>query len=172
RHRLSALRSTQHWDEFVLKPARGAAGHDVVHVRSDAAAFAAGQAHLDALLHSEDVLIQPYLDSVATYGERALIFIGGEYSHTVVKKPFDRTLLVGTERSMLAEPTDEERDVALRSLAVAPGGALYARVDIINDDGGRPCVSELELIEPGLYFAVHEPASEAFADIVERQLNR
>jgi len=170
RHRLAEVRAARGWTELVLKPARGAAGHNVMHVRADGASLEAGQRLLDALLQSEDVLVQPFLDSVTRYGERALIFIGGRYSHAVVKKAFDKSLVVGDEPSMLVAPTGEEMSVARRALAAIPGDVLYARIDLINDADGHPHVSELELIEPGLYFAVHEPASEAFADVVEREL--
>lgn len=167
---LAEVRASSGWNELVLKPARGAAGHNVSPVRGDRASLETGQHLLDELLQSEDVLIQPYLDSVTSYGERALIFIGGRYSHAVVKKPFDKTLVVGDERSMLVAPTVEEMNVASQAMAATPSEALYARIDLINDGEGHARVGELELIEPGLYFAVHEPASEAFADVVAREL--
>jgi glutathione synthase/RimK-type ligase-like ATP-grasp enzyme len=171
RHTLAEIRHERGWHEVVLKPARGAASHDVAHVRADGDALSAGQARLDALLAAEDALIQPYLGSVASYGERALIFLGGRYSHTVVKKPFDRAFLVGDDPSMMVAATSDEVAVASAAVAAVPGKPLYARVDLLQDDDGRVCVSELELIEPGLYFAVHEPASAAFADLVERELD-
>lgn len=31
------------------------------------------------------------------------------------------------------------------------GVPLYARVDLVRDDDGRPCVLELELVEPSLF---------------------
>ena len=29
---------------------------------------------------------------------------------------------------------------------------LYARVDLLNDGGGVPCLNELEVVEPSLFF--------------------
>src|SRR5437764_280158 len=47
--------------------------------------------------------------------------------------------------------------VADRTLAALPYGELvYARVDLIRDAAGKPCLLELELAEPSLFFA-HEP---------------
>jgi hypothetical protein len=103
------------------------------------------------------------------WGERALIFFRGHYSHAVLKKPFDTVLVVGT-RSSLVEAKREELDIAARALAAVPGRPLYARVDLLRDDENRICVNEVELIEPGLYLAVHEPARRHFADAVEREL--
>ena len=166
---LGELAEERGWRDMVLKPARGAAAHQVALVRRDAASFAAGQAQFGDLAQTQDVLVQPYLRSVEDWGERALIFFRGHYSHAVLKKPFDTVLVVGT-RSSLVEPKREELDIAERALAAVPGRPLYARVDLLRDDENRVCVNEVELIEPGLYLGVHEPARRHFADAVEREL--
>ncbi len=170
RRKLSEIGEARGWRDIVLKPARGAAAHNVTLVRGDVGSQTIGQARLDALLQTDDVLLQPYLDAVESYGERALIFLRGRYSHAVVKKPFDRILAVSDERSSAVEATPQEVHVATQAIAAVPGEPLYARVDLLNDDAGQPCVSELELIEPGLYLAVHEPARRTFADAIEREL--
>jgi glutathione synthase/RimK-type ligase-like ATP-grasp enzyme len=170
RRRLSELREARGWRDIVLKPARGAAAHDVTLVRGDAASLALGQERLDTMLHTEDALIQPYLEAVVAYGERALIFLNGRFSHAVVKKPFDRILVVGHEPSSVVEATGEEINVATQAMAAVPGRPIYARVDLLNDGEGHPRVSEVELIEPGLYLSVYEPARRAFADAVEGEL--
>lgn len=165
---LAGIAQARGWGDLVLKPARGAAAHEVTLVRADA--LAAGQARLDALLQRTDVLVQPYLAAVTDYGERALIFFQGRYSHAVVKKPFDTMLVVGDEPSLRVEPSAAEMEVALGALACVPGEPVYSRVDLLRDDAGLPRVSEVELIEPGLYFSVHEPARRRFADVIEREL--
>ncbi|HET6275933.1 MAG TPA: hypothetical protein VFE16_08405 [Candidatus Cybelea sp.] len=169
---LREIAETSGWASLVLKPARGAASHGVTHVRGDAASHAAGQECLDELLTRDDALVQPYLEAVVSYGERALIFLRGRFSHAAVKKPFDRMLAVNSEPSSCVEATLGEIEVAAHAVAAVPGAPLYARVDLINDEAGRVCVSELELIEPTLYFALHEPARLEFAAAVERELER
>ena len=170
RHALSEVRESRGWRDVVLKPATGAASHNVTRVRADLASRASGQARLDTMLQTEDVLVQPYLEAVASYGERALIFLDGRYSHAVVKKPFDRVLAIGDEPSSVVQATREEIEVASQAMAAVPGAPLYGRVDLLNDDAGQPRVSEVELIEPGLYLGVYEPAQRAFADAIEREL--
>jgi glutathione synthase/RimK-type ligase-like ATP-grasp enzyme len=167
---LREIAETSGWESLVLKPARGAASHGVTHVRGDAASHAAGQECLDELLTRDDALVQPYLEAVVSYGERALIFLRGRFSHAAVKKPFDRILAVNSEPSSYVEATPGEIAVAAHAVAAVPGAPLYARVDLINDDEGSVRVSELELIEPTLYFALHEPARLEFAAAVEREL--
>lgn len=165
---LAALRQSRDWHDLVLKPALGAAAHDVALVRDDAASRAEGQARFDALVRTNDVLVQPYLHSVEAYGERALIFLRGRYSHAVVKTPFDTVLTVGETATVPA--SDDEIALAARAVESVPGRPLYARVDLLRDDDGNVCVSELELIEPGLYLGAHEPSRRDFADAIESEL--
>ena len=45
------------------------------------------QAHIDRLLETESVMIQPYHARVETEGELSAIFIDGQFSHAVRKIP-------------------------------------------------------------------------------------
>ncbi len=168
---IGELCAARGWRDVVIKPAQGAAAHKVVLVRHDERSLAAGQAHLDQLARSQDVLVQPYLPAVETYGERALVFFDNRYSHAVVKKPFDTILAVSNTVSARVEATPEEISVASRAASAVPSEPLYARVDLLRDAEGNPRVSEVELIEPALYLAVHAPAPARFADAIERELD-
>lgn len=168
---LAVLRTTNGWRDCVIKPARGVATHGVLHVRCDRASSEAGQAHLDDLARDDDVLVQPYFEEVVTYGERALIFFDGHFSHAVMKKPFDTVLAVGDARAAAVQPTPDEIEVAARALAAVPGPSLYARIDLLRDARGDPHVSELELIEPALYFGASRGGLRLFADSIEHALD-
>ena len=167
---LAELCESRQWLAAVVKPALGAAAHDVLLVHRNRESLARGQEHLERLLPAQDVLVQPYMAAVETYGERALMFFEGRYSHAVVKKPFDTVLLVSDEQSSVVEPTAEELDVAAQAIAAIPGRTLYARIDLLHDDDGNALISEVEVIEPGLYLGVYEPARTLFADAIEREL--
>ncbi len=66
------------------------------------------------------------------------------------------------------EAADDEREAAAHVLRLAGAeGALYARVDLARDDDGRPCLMELELVEPTLFFTVAPGAAERMADALE-----
>ena len=171
RYALADVVAERAWDDAVIKPARGAAASNVLRVRGRAASSGAGQAHVDRLLREQDVLVQPYLESVGDYGERALVFFEGRYSHAVLKKPFDTKLAIDHTRSARVVASAEEVAVATSAIEAVPGKPLYARVDLLRDGDGHPCVSEVELIEPALYLAIHEPARVAFADAVQRELD-
>jgi len=111
------------------------------------------------------VLLQPYLPSVDHDGETALIYIDGRLSHAIRKAPLlprgvasSAALFAPEEISTRAAGADE-RAVGARILAALPfAPLLYARVDLIRGAGGEPCLLELELTEPSLYFA-HGPGS-------------
>lgn len=141
-------------ERVVIKPEVGAGS-------LGAAVFApddpAAQVHLDGLLARGAALIQPYLASVESYGERSLVWIDGALSHAIRKTPRfsgDAERITGP-----FEIADDERAVA--EAALAPyGDLLYGRVDLARDADDRPRVMELELVEPSLFFAA-QPGSAA-----------
>ena len=57
----------------------------------------------------------------------------------------------------------------VKSLKTIP---LYARVDIIFDNDSNPVISELELIEPELWFRFKEESAYKLAEIVKDFLNK
>src|ERR1700722_3913515 len=124
----------------MIKPGRGAAASDLLLVRGNGSGHGSGQAHLDRLLAAHDVLVQPYLESVAEHGERALVFFDGRFSHAVRKKPFDTKLAIDAGSPRI-DASEEEVAVARSAIDAAPGRPLYARVDLLRGDDGRACVN-------------------------------
>jgi D-alanine-D-alanine ligase-like ATP-grasp enzyme len=64
----------------------------------------------------------------------------------------------------------DERQFAVRALQATRLETLYARVDVMRDDDGRLCLSELELVEPMLYFRQYPPAARRLVDAILRRL--
>jgi glutathione synthase/RimK-type ligase-like ATP-grasp enzyme len=150
----------------VVKPAVSGGSRETMRV--EAATLDAGEAHLRKLAAREDVLVQPYLDSVEGHGERALVWIDGELTHAVRKSP---RFIGDEERVSPAVPiADDEAAVARAALAVAPTPLLYARIDVARDANGAPRVMELELIEPSLFFAQGPAALARLVAALRRQL--
>jgi glutathione synthase/RimK-type ligase-like ATP-grasp enzyme len=162
--------------EFVIKPSIGAGSRGAR--RFAASELEAARAHV-ARLHAAGyhALTQPYLHSVDDYGETALVLFDGELSHAFRKGPL-LTRGAGDVQGLFARETIDprladasERDVATRAVAAIPGGApLYARVDLIRDAAGTPCVLELELAEPSLYFNCAPGSAARFAQRVLERL--
>lgn len=165
--RLAAHLGAAGWDTMVIKPAVSAGSFATVRVaRGDVAT--AGQAHLDALLAAgQDVLVQPFLSSVDGYGERALVWIDGALTHAVRKSPrfagdpqrISEAVPIAPDESVLAE--------AILAVA-AREPLLYDRVDLARDERGRPCLMELELIEPSLFLDRAPAALERLAAAIQR----
>ncbi|MEU6687377.1 hypothetical protein [Streptomyces sp. NPDC046832] len=148
--------------EYVVKPASGAGARYAARYPAgerDAALRQAERMHAEGFT----VMVQPYLSSIDTHGERAVQFFGGRLLHAGVKgailapgTPYDADKAAHPGIRPW-EPTAAERDVAERALAAVPGDAelLYARVDLVTGPDGEPCVMELELIEPNLFLDLH-----------------
>ena len=150
--------------ELVVKPCIGAGSRDVQrHSRSAGDAIIA---HVQRLLDAgRSAMLQPYLERVDSQGETALIYFSGRFSHAVRKGPLLRPAGSATEALFAAEDISAraasaaELALAERVLSVMPFECpLYARIDLIRDADDRPCVLELEMAEPSLFFA-HAPGS-------------
>jgi glutathione synthase/RimK-type ligase-like ATP-grasp enzyme len=150
---------------IVIKPEVGASS---LGARRFAPDDPAALAHLAALTARGAALVQPYLPSVEAYGERSLVWIDGELSHAVRKKPRftdDREHIAGA----VAIAADE-RAVAEAAIAPFADRILYARVDLARDGDDQARVMELELIEPSLYFNHREGSAERFTAALARML--
>lgn len=141
---------------WVVKPAVGGGSWKVKVLDSVGA-----EEYANALSPQEDILIQPYLSSVEQGGERALVWIDGEFTHKVTKS---RRLDGEAEQVAVAgNLTDAELEVGRAAVATCPPGLLYARVDVMDDAEGQTVLSELELAEPSLFFAQNPSALHRFA---------
>ena len=139
----------------VIKPAVGAGSWNVR--RCGPGELARAQAFGDELARERDIVIQPFAPGFADPGERSLIWIDGVWTHAIRKRP----RYAGESESVASDrpPTEAERGIGDLALSLAPSRPLYARLDIVRGDpttggpGDATIVSELELIEPSLFFA-------------------
>ena len=160
---------------FVVKPCVGAGSID-----AERYGFLDHELALRHVRHlhdaGRDVVIQPYVESVDEVGERALIFIGGSFSHAMTKKAMlnvahdARDVLFRREQMSLAvgEPDaiafaqsilDNERFADL----------LYARVDVVTTPDGW-ALMELELVEPSLFLDYDSSAAGRLARAIVSRL--
>ncbi|HEU5035756.1 MAG TPA: hypothetical protein VFT70_02040 [Nocardioides sp.] len=117
-------------------------------------------------------VVQPLVDSVRTDGEISVFVLGGRAVSQVHKLPGGTEVRVHEEYGGTTHPVplqDGPADLAVRALAVVEakfGRSLpYGRVDLLRHDGDL-VVSEVELIEPGLYLDVFPDNADAFAAAV------
>ena len=164
------------WDDIVIKPTVAAGSFGLRRLRSDSRE---ADEHLQQLTHRGynqlldgaiwplkpcDVLIQPFIPDIIE-GETSLMFFGGRYSHSVIKKakPGDfRSHPIWGASVKSYEPSKAELRVATDALSLA-GNVEYARIDMVNTVRG-PLLMEMELIEPFFFFDRFPEAAETYAD--------
>ena len=150
---LSALLQKTKWKEAVIKPAiSGAARHTY---RINTKNYKEYENIFRELIGKECVLFQEFMMNIETKGEISLIMIGGEYTHAVKKIAKKGDFRVqddhgGTVEQYIA--TESEIEFAKNCLEKCPYSPIYARVDVVYDNNNKLSLSELELIEPELWF--------------------
>ncbi|MBS1956515.1 MAG: hypothetical protein JST89_20170 [Cyanobacteria bacterium SZAS-4] len=149
------------WTKGILKPVVGLSTFGVRKIERSQTDI---QAHLDGMLETSDVLLQPFIDTVHERGERALVFLGGEYSHTIRKSAFQPLAQAGEAGETLEHADEAELQLARQVLAEVKKPVAFARVDLIRDASGRDLLMELELVEPSLYLNMFPQAVSKFAD--------
>ena len=148
-------------DELIVKPPVSASATGTHRIRPGA--------EIPQAECGTRMLIQPFLPSIASEGEYALILFDGQLSHTLVKRPKAGDFRVqphlgGTTDQ--CDPPEGAADLAMAALAAAPAPATYARVDMIRDAAGVLRIMELELVEPALWLDVVPHVEDAFASAV------
>ncbi|HXD74790.1 MAG TPA: hypothetical protein VN628_13675 [Vicinamibacterales bacterium] len=164
---IASLCADRGWARAFLKPCVGATSRETLRF---AAGDPAAQRHADRLLAREDLMLQPYLSRVETEGEMSAIFIEGELTHAVRKVPVPGDYRVQDDFGANDYPI-EFPDVPLARAAIDAVGRrlLYARADFLRSDEGLQ-LTELELVEPSLFFRHGRHAADRLADAISNLL--
>ncbi len=153
--------------EVVVKPQVGAGSIRTVRLKRNAWSEAD---LIDAPLN--EAMIQPYLRSIETEGERSLFWFGGVYSHAVRKIPADGHWFANTAgaRFVAEAPPQAAIDAAEAARVRAPQDLLYVRIDLVLGDDGAWRVIEIEAIEPYLFLDFAPEGTDAFVGAIARVL--
>jgi hypothetical protein len=169
--------------EVVVKPNVSAGARDTG--RFGPARHGEARALIERIRASGRVaIVQAYLADVDRIGETALVFIAGQLSHVLHKRPVLRAegeaplgddehgpAAVMLEDDLVrpgsAEPAQREfAEAVVTEVTGRFGTPLYVRVDVAHDDDGSPVLMELEAIEPCLYLDLVPGAAERFAGAI------
>jgi glutathione synthase/RimK-type ligase-like ATP-grasp enzyme len=163
---------------FVVKPAVSSGAQNTSRYGPDGRD--AARAHVERLVaEGREVMVQPYISSVDTYGETGLIYIDGTFSHAIRKGALLRAPGVATDELWAREditprvPDVDEHAVAeavLDALQWSRDALLYARVDLVRGDDGAPLLLELELAEPSLFLRLGSGAALRLAEGIARRI--
>jgi hypothetical protein len=161
--------NTLEWPRVVIKPCVGGSAYGARPFIL-AEHFGDATKHLANLLLAGDAMVQPYVESVDTLAERALVFIEGHYSHAVRKRAFNPGV-VGDSRPLDPHAASDDEVAFGLDVLRRIGPSDYARVDLVPSEDGSLLLMELEMLEPSLYFAQAPASAETFAEHLVARLH-
>jgi glutathione synthase/RimK-type ligase-like ATP-grasp enzyme len=159
------------WQEVILKPVvSGAARHTYRFPKEEVSDI---QSVYAELIRHEAMMVQEFQHQVLTRGEVAFMLFGGKFTHAILKRAKQGDFRVQDDFGGTVaryEPSGDEIAFAENVVAMCDPMPLYARVDAIWDQNDQLAVSELELIEPELWFRFHPVAAASLADAILNHL--
>ncbi len=151
------------WSDVVIKPAISGGSWNTRQY--PAGEFVAATRFFDRMIGERDMLVQPFVEDVARNGEVSMIWIDGEITHAVRKAPrFDDD----EESVSPCEPEDRHIEFAQRVIEASGQPARFGRVDVVERSGGPLMLSELELIEPSLFFPRSAHGLDRFVEMLKK----
>lgn len=169
---LAAVLTETGWDRAVVKPTVSASSFQTWTVdRVDAGRH---DEALAAVLAHSGAMVQPFLNEIVDQGEWSLVFLGGAFSHAVLKRARTGDFRVqeefGGTSTRLEPPPALVRD-AQAVIEALPAEPVYARIDGVAR-AGRLLLVEAELIEPALFLGLDPEAPGRFAAALVTALAR
>lgn len=161
---LTKLHSELGWNKTVLKPCISGGGRHTYKLELDT--LSKHEGIFQELIANEDMMLQPFQENIITKGEYSFMVMNGQYTHAVLKiaKPGDFRVQDDFGGSVHAhEATSEEIIFVEKAVKACPEIPMYARVDVILDNNDQLAISELELIEPELWFRNYPEAANVLA---------
>ncbi len=155
------------WEEMVLKPVVSAGGRHTYRIKKET--IASYEEIFRELIEQEAMLLQPFLKQIVTKGEIALMVIDGKVTHAVRKRAKAGDFRVQDDFGGSVEDYKanvEEIAFAEKVVAACPEKPIYARVDLVWDNDDRIVLSEIELIEPEMWFRKHPVAADQLAKAI------
>lgn len=159
------------WEHMVLKPCISAGAHHTYKIQPNT--IVEHEAIFKTLIAEEAMMIQPFLENIVTEGEVSMMVIDGTFTHAILKKAKAGDFRVQDDFGGSVHqynPTQEEIDFAEDVVKACEELPIYARVDIVKDNNNTWVVSELELIEPELWFRHYPKAATVLAKAVQKRM--
>ncbi|NCG20964.1 MAG: hypothetical protein GWP91_18295 [Rhodobacterales bacterium] len=158
---IGAIMADRGWQRGFLKPIFGQSARETLRFDATEDGIQQAQAHVDRLCAHEGLMLQPYLPAVETEGEFSAIFYDGKLAQIVQKIPVTGDYRVMDDFGATDQPAtldDAGLNACQRALEGVPAhfDLLYARVDLLKDLDENWVLTELELVEPSLFFR-HAP---------------
>ncbi len=157
--------------EIVVKPQVGAGSIETVRLKRNAWS--------EADLRDGPrgpAMIQPYLRSIETEGERSLFWFGGDvfarHPQSAARGRVGCANIPGKTRFHRRAPPAQALEAAESARAKAPQDLLYVRIDLVLGDDGKWRVIEIEAIEPYLFLDFAPEGARLFRRCARARLGR
>ena len=165
--------SQYNWTDIVIKPCVSAAAWNTHYIKN--CEIKNAEVLFSDLTEYNDMMVQSFQKNIMSKGEISFMIIGGRFSHAVLKRAKTGDFRVqddfgGTVAVYI--PKDSEIDFALDAISKLPSRPAYARVDVIFDNAGNLALSELELIEPELWFRLRPDSAKSLAKYIRNHVIR
>ncbi len=178
------------WNDVVIKPAVAGAARDTYRVnfqgdRPKLSPEPVGGVECEplwaALVSKQDMLVQPFLSDIETAGEHSVVWLDGKVTHAVRKCAKSGDFRVQDDHGGTVRRTELSEELSQTALGImektlalcaVKGWAppLYARVDLMRGAQGNLLLSELEMVEPELWFRFSPEAADTLAEAIKIRL--
>jgi glutathione synthase/RimK-type ligase-like ATP-grasp enzyme len=145
--------------DVIVKPCISGASKNTFKISAGGNADA-----INNLLQHEAMMVQPYMPQVNEEGEWSLIFLGGKFSHALLKTPAKEDFRSQPQFGGVVQgkqPSPGLLTAATLYVAQFASDCLYARVDGLIIDGEFHLM-ELELIDPYLFLSTYPQGYENY----------
>lgn len=170
---LKDLHKTLNWTETVLKPCvSGAARHTY---KLNLENLEAHEAIFSELIQTEAMMLQHFQHNIVSEGEISMMVFNGQFTHAILKKAKAGDFRVQDDFGGSIHdysPTQDEILFAEHAVKGCPELPVYARVDMFTDNTDQRAVSELELIEPELWFRHFPEAATVLAKVTKEKISK
>ncbi len=161
---LEELLKSSGWKDAILKPTVAGGGRHTYRINPQTVGEL--ESTFTALIANEDLMLQPFQTNIQLKGEISLMVIGGEFTHAILKKAKSGDFRVqddfgGSVHQYKA--SSAEIAFAERVVSACEPEPSYARVDVMWNNENELVVSEVELIEPELWFREYPEAANILA---------
>ena len=166
---LSEIHDQSGWETTVLKPCVSGTARHTYKLTIDT--LDKHESIFTDLIKNESMMLQQFQENIVSEGEISMILLGGVFSHAVLKKAKAGDFRVQDDFGgsvQIYKASTEEIIFAEKVVNACEEMPAYARVDIFKDNNGELAISELELIEPELWFRFNPKASHSLATFIKK----
>ena len=160
------------WSDIIIKPCISAAAWNTHYIQNKN--IENYHSVFQKLIAHHDMMIQPFQKNVVLMGEVSFMIVNGGCTHAVLKKAKKGDFRVQDDFGGSVEPyqpSKEEVCFVESIITRLPFRCLYARVDVILDNDNNLALSELELIEPEMWFRFNSSAAKKLASGIQSYLS-